>query len=129
MTLPEAIKHLEELIESGNLKDCAECEAEHRQLLEWLKDYQSIKEKFKWIPVKVKPTTEDDGIDVNEYPLCLDFQLPDEGERILVSRNGLVDVDANMVDDIGSYLDGCGDWVFVDAWMPLPDPYREGDEE
>lgn len=84
--------------------------------------------KFQWIPVKVRPTTEEDGIDMVEYQLFLDFPLPDEGERILVSRNGLVDVDTNMVDDIGPYLDGWGSWADVEAWMPLPEPYKGVEE-
>jgi hypothetical protein len=128
MKLREAIEHLEEKLESGELKDCAECEAEHRQLLEWLKDYQRIKEKFKWIPVKVRPTTEEDSLDVNECKWLSVFHLPDDGERILVSVNGFVDIDENIIDGTLYYLDSNRDWVDADAWMPLPEPYKESEQ-
>ena len=79
--------------------------------------------KFQWIPVKVRPTTEEDGIDMRKFPWFLDFPLPDDGERILVSRNGYVDVDENVMSEGDCYLDSLGDWADVEAWMPLPEPY------
>ena len=90
-------------------------------------------EKFQWVPVKVRPTTEEDGIDMRKFPWFLDFPLPEDGERILVSRNGYVDVDENQTyesyDGTSHYLDGWGDWADVDAWMPLPEPYKKKEEE
>ena len=81
-----------------------------------------------WIPVKVRPTTEEDDIDMVAYPWFLDFPLPDEGQEILVLCGGTVDKDTNMTDDgVSYYLDGYGDWAEVDAWMPLPEPYKEGE--
>lgn len=77
-----------------------------------------------WIPVKVRPTTEEDDIDMVAYPWFLDFPLPDEGQEILVLWGGTVDKDTNMTDDgVSYYLDGYGDWAEVDAWMPLPEPF------
>ena len=49
MTLNEAIRHCEEIVEQAG--DC-QCAADHRQLAEWLRDYQKIKTKRKpgtWI--------------------------------------------------------------------------------
>ena len=86
-------------------------------------------EKYKWIPVKVRPTTEEDEIDMRKFPWFLDFPLPEDGERILVSRNGYVDVDENVMSEGDCYLDSWGDWADVEAWMPLPEPYRGGDEK
>ena len=44
MTLDEAINHAEEVYEK--LKDyCPDCANEHKQLAEWLKDYENIKSK------------------------------------------------------------------------------------
>ena len=82
-------------------------------------------QKFQWIPVKVRPTTEEDGFDMKQYPSFLDFPMPDEGQEILVSFGDVVDKDTNMTDDgVSYYLDGWGDWEYVDAWMPLPEPYK-----
>ena len=80
-------------------------------------------EKYRWIPVKVRPTREEDGIDMRKFPWFLDFPLPEDGERILVSRNGYVDVDRNVINEGDCYLDSWDDWADVEAWMPLPEPY------
>lgn len=40
MTLNEAIRHCEEIAEQSG--DC-QCAEDHRQLAEWLRDYQKIK--------------------------------------------------------------------------------------
>ena len=128
MTLEEAIKHAQDVAEN-NSGTCEECIQEHKQLAEWLEELKHLREqaeRFQWIPVKVRPTTEEDGIDMQEYPWYLDFPLPDDDERILVSRNGYVDTDENQTfDGISYYLDGWGDWADVEAWMPLPEPYKE----
>ena len=81
--------------------------------------------KFQWIPVKVRPTTEEDGIDMRKFPWFLDFPLPEHGERILVSRNGYVDIDKNVINEGDCYLDSWDDWADVEAWMPLPEPYKK----
>ena len=45
MTLDEAIKHLEETLNNPNHEwNCAECRAEHEQLLAWLKELKALKE-------------------------------------------------------------------------------------
>lgn len=55
--------------------------------------------------MKVRPTTEEDGIDMRKFLWFLDFPLPEDGERILVSRNGYVDVDENVMSEGDCYLD------------------------
>ena len=46
MTLEEAIKHLEETLSNPNHEwSCAECKAEHEQLLAWLKELKELREK------------------------------------------------------------------------------------
>ena len=42
MTLQEAINHAHEMSIELQDKGCTECAAEHRQLAEWLKDYQRL---------------------------------------------------------------------------------------
>lgn len=81
----------------------------------------------KWIPITYHEPIEEDGEDTR-YEYVLDCQMPDEGEEILVSFNGMVDMDVCCYDD-GWYLDRRGDWMDVDAWMPLPEPYKEGEQE
>ena len=43
MTLDEAIKHLQEVIEQDDFS-CAECKSEHEQLLEWLIELRERRE-------------------------------------------------------------------------------------
>ena len=52
MTLDEAIKHAEEVVEEhtkynryGGFESCDKCATEHRQLAEWLKDYKRLLEQ------------------------------------------------------------------------------------
>lgn len=46
MTLGEAIQHLKESLADPMHKwGCEDCKAEHEQLLEWLEDYQKVKEE------------------------------------------------------------------------------------
>ena len=57
--------------------------------MDWLDKIEQA-EKFQWVPVNIRPTTEEDGIDMQEYPLFFDFQLPAVGQNILVSfRDGV----------------------------------------
>lgn len=49
MTLNEAIKHCEEVIEELE-NDCIECARDHKQLAEWLRELKAYREaeKYKW---------------------------------------------------------------------------------
>lgn len=80
-----------------------------------------------WIPVTYHIPTREDGDEVL-YAYILDCPMPEEGQEILVSFNGIVDMDVCCYDE-GWYLDNRGDWTDVDAWMPLPEPYKESEEE
>lgn len=76
-----------------------------------------------WIPVTYHtPKDEDEDM---LYAYILDCPMPEEGQEILVSFNGMVDMDVCCYDE-GWYLDNRGDWMDVDAWMPLPEPYKGG---
>ena len=122
MTLDEAIKHAEEVVEEqenkfsisgeflGNNADCKKCAEEHRQLAEWLKELKQLREQTRWIPVS-------EG-------------LPEDREIILFSTK----TDCVFV---GRYFDdntNCQWYAFCDeafawnnvvtAWMPLPEPYK-----
>ena len=78
-----------------------------------------------WIPVTWHETTEEDGIDMVRYPVCLDCPMPEDDQEILIStRNGWVRQDTCYILD-GYSLDSGNDWVDdVLAWQPLPKPYR-----
>lgn len=74
-----------------------------------------------WIPVTYH-TPKDKDEDML-YAYILDCPMPEERQEILVSFNGMVDMDVCCYDE-GWYLDNRGDWMDVDAWMPLPEPYK-----
>ena len=76
-----------------------------------------------WIPVTYH-TPKDKDEDML-YAYILDCPMPEEGQEILVSFNGIVDMDVCCYDE-GWYLDNRGDWMDVDAWQPLPEPYKGG---
>lgn len=90
---------------------------------------EALKEpERKWIPVSYHEPIEEDGEDT-QYGFILDCKLPDEGQEILVSSHGNVSIDECCYDDGGWYLDSYGDWLNVDAWQPLPEPYKAGEQE
>ena len=121
MTIDEAIIHAEEIAEineniayntdSENWMDIAQCEKcaeEHRQLAEWLKELK----KHQWISVE-------DG-------------LPENGGCVLISIAGDIEFGAydRQNSDWAIWRDGYWDeGKRADAWMPLPEPYREDGEE
>lgn len=77
-----------------------------------------------WIPVRFRETTDEDGIDKEEFPLIIDCHMPEDGEEIIVTyKNGTVAQDTCFNDD-GYYLDSGNDWLDdVLAWQPLPERY------
>lgn len=85
-----------------------------------------------WIEVKWRDLTDEEKESYPEYSAWADFELPDDGEEILISRNNgkwielvTFDFDEGVGDDAGS------DWLYeVDAWMPLPKGFvKEGEPE
>lgn len=97
-----------------------------------------------WIPIKYRPMTNEERKELAEHygiEYCdtieektFDCPMPEDGQRILLSRSWGVDIDVadNDIDGEGFIcygLEGNGDWDGVDAWMPLPEPYKkEGDK-
>ena len=54
MTLEEAIKHLEETLNNPEHEwSCAECKAEHEQLLAWLKELKELRHTINTIKFNV----------------------------------------------------------------------------
>ena len=82
----------------------------------------------RWIPFTRRPMTEEEQKDYPNCTFMFDCVLPDDGDEILVSNGRFVWMDTFCNDVDGCYLDS-GDDIDEDmAWMPLPKPYREGDE-
>lgn len=89
----------------------------------------------RWIPIKTRPMTEEEKEHYSEilersfeevYTI-LDCTLPDDGQEVIVSSNGYVGMDIFCRDSTdGCYFEGY-DIDDVDAWMPLPEPYKGGD--
>ena len=126
MTLDEAIKHAENVAlnsENGlydaialggqnpsqeEIAQCEKCAEEHRQLAAWLKELK----RFQWISVE-------DG-------------LPENSGCVLISIAGDIEFGAydRQNSDWAIWRDGYWDeGKRADAWMPLPEPYREDGEE
>ena len=83
----------------------------------------------KWIPFKMRKPDPDELEDHPDWTYVLDGQLPDEGQRILVScvfkGHEAVQLDEFYTDADGCYLDsGYEIGTEVSAWMPLPEPYK-----
>lgn len=65
-------------------------------------------------------------------------RLPDIGDTYLVTVMVGKEISADVADSFGSYIDGFwdtfNDWIedeecHVIAWMPLPEPYKGGEEK
>ena len=86
-------------------------------------------ERNVWIPVKWHNITEEER-EREGYPedwlVCLDCQMPDDGQEILITdKYGYVSEDTCYQDE-GFSLDSGKDWIDdVVAWMPKPEPYKE----
>ena len=95
--------------------------------IDWSERIEAQPQVGGWIPVTYHIPTREDGEECL-YAYILDCPMPEEGQEILVSFNGMVDMDVCCYDE-GWYLDNRGDWMDVDAWMPLPEPYKESEEK
>ncbi|MGN1343779.1 MAG: hypothetical protein ACI4U3_04315 [Traorella sp.] len=139
MTIDEAIEHCEEIVNKKyaegmlchanpndkELDRCIECANQHEQLKEWLEELKVLRKVNKWIPITYHETTDDDGIDKEQFPLMLDCALPEDDTEIIVcTKCGGVFADTFFNDD-GCYLESGFDIIKdVIAWMPLPEPYK-----
>ena len=131
MTLDEAIKRYTSNAEyertHGNLQGCSD----FKQLATWLKELKQLREQIsssenKWIPLTERPMTEEER---EEYEgiIILNCPLPEDGQEVLISYGGYVCIDT-FHDDDGCYFENT-EIDDVDAWMPLPLPYKTESEE
>lgn len=115
MTIDEAIKHAKEI--AGN-SECIECAEEHEQLASWLEELKELREKSKWIPANRPP--EDDRyilLSFDDFTICQigRYERDEDGSGTYYPDDDNVSC--------------CSIGIFVNAWMPLPEPYKEGEDE
>ena len=151
MTLDEAIKHCEEVAEE-NEKFCfkkggkggyfnedtdwnnRKCAKEHRQLAAWLRELKQLREQMngsvhpnEWIPLIKRPMTKEEREEYEERTgitetMIINCPLPEDGEEVFVSYGGYVSIDT-FHDDDSCYFENT-EIDDVEAWMPLPLPYK-----
>ncbi len=82
----------------------------------------------KWIPLKARPMTEEEANYYRAYAEygveMFDCPLPDDGQEVLISRDGKVGTGTFVQDDLICYFGEVG-IDNVDAWQPMPKPYEE----
>ena len=96
-----------------------------------LKDMPPVKPTQRWIPIVCREATQDEKdsyFTQNGEELCfmIESEMPENGQEVLVSSNGYVSED---IFDEDYYSFENHEIVDVDAWMPLPEPYKESEEE
>lgn len=83
----------------------------------------------KWIPIKTRELTEEEKEEYPDYTFMYDCKLPEDGEEVLVTKwNGDTALDTFCRDD-SCYFENYYDEGDVIAWMPKPEPYKEGGAE
>lgn len=89
-----------------------------------------------WNIIKSRPMDDEErnewsermGYELDDDECVIYSNLPDDGQEVLVaSKFGTVYVDTFYNDpDEGCYFEDNGDMDGIIAWMPLPDPPKEG---
>lgn len=95
-----------------------------------LNDLKQNEKEKDWIIVKYHKITDAErkencySEDIEYY---LDGSLPDDGQEIIVTdgENTWCDI-CSVNSDVEYGLESCIDWIEIKAWMPLPEPYKEG---
>ena len=89
-------------------------------------------ETNRWIPVKVRPLTDEEKKLYEEYEFMYDCKLPDDEQQVLITtKHGNVEVttfcneiaSAERLMEVEQYEDADD----IVAWMPLPKPYKESE--
>lgn len=107
----------------------------HQACCNKLAEYEDLEETgmiLKWILVKwhviLDAEREEEGIP-DDIVYYLDCPMPEDGEEIIVTDGKRVWTDENSIDIVGHYLESGNDWKDIKAWMPLPEPYKEVEDE
>jgi len=93
------------------------------------------KDVMTWIPIKMRDLTEEEQkkleeeYDGTEGIKAFDCPMPDDGQKILISSCWGIFIDVCIYDsEFGYGLEDHDDWDGVDAWMPLPEPYKKPEQ-
>ena len=93
---------------------------------------EALDQEPMWIPITKRPMTEDEK---QWHESCYDeaeilnCPLPEDGEDVLITVNGRTWIDTFLRDETdGCYFESY-DIDEVEAWMPLPEPYKEESED
>lgn len=79
-----------------------------------------------WIPFTKRPLTDEEKEEYPDWVYIFDCPLPADEEEILLSNGKHVWTDTFIADG-ECYLDGGDDIDEGMAWMPMPEPYKGGD--
>lgn len=102
-------------------------ETESQEVAQWLKEYfPSADRSAEWIPFKKRPLTDEEKEEYPDWIYIFDCPLPDDEEEILLSNGKHVWTDT-FIDDGECYLDGGDDIDEGMAWMPMPEPWKDGE--
>ena len=80
-----------------------------------------------WIPITFRPMTEDEKPwheDCYDGAEILDCPLPDDGQEVLITVYGGVEVDTFIRDEVDECYFENRDIGDVKAWMPLPPAWK-----
>ena len=96
------------------------------ELAEWLKELKQLRQQASWIPIVYREATQEEKDDYfarNGEELCymVESEMPENGQEVLVSSGGYVSED---VFDEDYYSFENHETIDVDAWIPLPKPYK-----
>jgi len=81
MTLEEAIKHLEDTLSNpAHAWNCESCKDEHKQLLDWLLELQSVRTKRE--QDRNAPLTLDELAAMDGMPIGVEFEPDVTGEQL-----------------------------------------------
>lgn len=90
-----------------------------------------------WIPLDRRPMTEEErkeyseklGYDVEYADPCIYGNLPEDGQKVIITTRCLESVVVDRFFEFG-YISGFDNYekANVIAWMPLPEPYKGGAE-
>lgn len=103
-----------------------------KAIISYLNDLPSVQPKTGWIPIKWHEITDEER-EREGYPkdwvVHIDCEMPcDEQEILVQTKKGYIRWDVCYEDGEFS-LDSGWDWIEdIVAWIPLPEPYREGGE-